>query len=133
MLGHGSGVYPVERAALDIRPVARGLGKLPASKKRALFLASGLRSEQTAHRAPRPVNCFELTLRPAMVALNAMGNAVVQRVGIVPAGDRYLVQSADEPPIETGAYNAACTATVAIEVMFALLGDLAIPLVVLPR
>lgn len=67
-----------------------------------------------------------------MVTLNPIGNAVVRIIGIVPAGEHHFVQSAEEPPIETGEYNAARTANGAIAAMLALQGIRTIPLMVLP-
>ena len=54
------------------------------------------RSEQTALLAARPIHLFYLALRPAILVLNSVGNAVVRMIGIEPASGRQLVQSAEE-------------------------------------
>jgi CBS domain containing-hemolysin-like protein len=54
------------------------------------------RPEQTALWAARPIHLFYLALRPAITALNAVGNAVVRLLGIEPASGHQLVQSAAE-------------------------------------
>ena len=67
------------------------------SSRRALFLISGQRLEQTAPRGPRPTYRRFQVLLPPIVALNAIGDAVVGTVGIEPASSHQLVQSGDEP------------------------------------
>ena len=54
------------------------------------------RPEQTAMLAAGPIHWFYLALRPAIVGLNAIGNAVVRAIGIDPASGHQLVQSAEE-------------------------------------
>lgn len=54
------------------------------------------RPEQTAMWAARPIHLFYLALRPAIVGLNTIGNAVVRLIGIEPASGHQLVQSAEE-------------------------------------
>ena len=54
------------------------------------------RPEQTAMRAAGPIHMFYLAFRPAIVALNTVGNAVVRLAGIQPASGHQLVQSAEE-------------------------------------
>jgi CBS domain containing-hemolysin-like protein len=54
------------------------------------------RPEQTALIAAGPIHLFYLALRPAIVALNAIGNAVVRMLGVEPASGHQLVQSAAE-------------------------------------
>ncbi|MCC7025275.1 MAG: HlyC/CorC family transporter [Thermomicrobiales bacterium] len=54
------------------------------------------RPEQTALWASGPIHLFYLALRPAITALNAVGNAVVRLLGIEPASGHQLVQSAAE-------------------------------------
>ncbi|MGH2617758.1 MAG: hemolysin family protein, partial [Thermomicrobiales bacterium] len=54
------------------------------------------RPEQTAMLVARPIHLFYLALRPAIVALNTIGNAVVRLIGIRPASGHQLVQSAEE-------------------------------------
>jgi putative membrane protein len=44
-------------------------------------------------------HCFSQALRPAIVAVDAIGNAVVSTIGIEPAGGHQLVQSSDEPRV----------------------------------
>jgi len=45
----------------------------------------------------RPAHSFYLALRPAIVALDAIGNAVVRTIGIEPAGGHQVVQLAEGP------------------------------------
>ena len=54
------------------------------------------RAEQTALLAARPIHLFYLALRPAILVLNSLGNAVVRMIGIEPASGHQLVQSAEE-------------------------------------
>lgn len=54
------------------------------------------RPEQTAMWAARPIHWFYIALRPAIVGLNKIGNAVVRLIGIDPASGHQLVQSAEE-------------------------------------
>lgn len=54
------------------------------------------RPEQTALWAAGPIHVFYLALRPAIVGLNSVGNAVVRLLGIEPASGHQLVQSAEE-------------------------------------
>jgi putative hemolysin len=54
------------------------------------------RAEQTALFVAAPIHWFYLALRPAIVALNAVGNRVVKLIGIEPASGHQLVQSAEE-------------------------------------
>lgn len=54
------------------------------------------RPEQTAMMAAGPIHWFYLAFRPAIVGLNAIGNAVVRAIGIDPASGHQLVQSAEE-------------------------------------
>ena len=54
------------------------------------------RPEQTALWVAGPIHLFYLALRPAIVALNTVGNAVVRLIGIQPASGHQLVQSAEE-------------------------------------
>jgi putative hemolysin len=54
------------------------------------------RPEQTALFAAGPIHLFYLALRPAIVGLNTVGNAVVRLIGIDPASGHQLVQSAEE-------------------------------------
>jgi CBS domain containing-hemolysin-like protein len=54
------------------------------------------RPEQTALWVAGPIHLFYLALRPAIVALNTVGNAVVRLIGIEPASGHQLVQSAEE-------------------------------------
>jgi CBS domain containing-hemolysin-like protein len=54
------------------------------------------RAEQTALWVAGPIHYFYLALRPAIVALNTIGNAVVRLIGIDPASGHQLVQSAEE-------------------------------------
>ena len=54
------------------------------------------RPEQTALWAAGPIHVFYLALRPAIVFLNTIGNAVVRAIGIEPASGHQLVQSAEE-------------------------------------
>ncbi len=54
------------------------------------------RPEQTALWAAGPIHFFYLALRPAIVFLNTIGNAVVRLIGIEPASGHQLVQSAEE-------------------------------------
>ena len=54
------------------------------------------RAEQTALRVAGPIHLFYLALRPAIVMLNTIGNAVVRLIGIEPASGHQLVQSAEE-------------------------------------
>lgn len=54
------------------------------------------RPEQTAMAAAGPIHWFYLAFRPAIVGLNAIGNAVVRAIGIDPASGHQLVQSAEE-------------------------------------
>jgi CBS domain containing-hemolysin-like protein len=54
------------------------------------------RPEQTALWAAGPIHLFYLALRPAIVALNTIGNAVVRLIGVEPASGHQLVQSAEE-------------------------------------
>jgi putative hemolysin len=54
------------------------------------------RPEQTALWAAAPIHLFYLALRPAIVFLNTIGNAVVRLIGIEPASGHQLVQSAEE-------------------------------------
>jgi CBS domain containing-hemolysin-like protein len=54
------------------------------------------RPEQTVLWAARPIHIFYLALRPAIVFLNTIGNAVVRAIGIEPASGHQLVQSAEE-------------------------------------
>ena len=54
------------------------------------------RPEQTALWVAAPIHLFYLALRPAIAALNAIGNAVVRLIGIEPASGHQLVQSAEE-------------------------------------
>jgi putative hemolysin len=54
------------------------------------------RAEQTALFVAAPIHWFYLALRPAIVALNAVGNRVVRMIGIEPASGHQLVQSAEE-------------------------------------
>lgn len=54
------------------------------------------RPEQTAMVAAGPIHWFYLAFRPAIVGLNAIGNAVVRAFGIDPASGHQLVQSAEE-------------------------------------
>lgn len=54
------------------------------------------RPEQTAMFAARPIHLFYLALRPAIIGLNTIGNAVVRLLGVEPASGHQLVQSAEE-------------------------------------
>ena len=53
------------------------------------------RPEQTALWAAAPIHVFYLALRPAIVFINTIGNAVVRAIGIEPASGHHLVQSAE--------------------------------------
>ena len=54
------------------------------------------RSESAALFVATPIRWFYLIFRPAIVALNAVGNGVVRLIGIQPASGHALVQSAEE-------------------------------------
>lgn len=65
------------------------------------------RPEQTAMFAARPIHLFYLALRPAIVGLNRIGNAVVRLIGVDPASGHQLVQSAEELRLAVDASRAA--------------------------
>jgi putative hemolysin len=54
------------------------------------------RPDQTAMLAAGPIHWFYLAFRPAIMALNALGNGVVHLLGIEPASGHQMVQSAEE-------------------------------------
>ncbi len=54
------------------------------------------RSESASIFVASPIQWFYLVFRPAIVALNTIGNAVVRLIGIQPAAGHALVQSAEE-------------------------------------
>jgi CBS domain containing-hemolysin-like protein len=54
------------------------------------------RPESTALRVAAPIRWFLVVFRPIVHVLNAVGNRVVQLVGIEPAAGHALVQSAEE-------------------------------------
>lgn len=54
------------------------------------------RAEQAALLAARPIHLFYLALRPAILILNSVGEAVVRMIGIELASGRQLAQSAEE-------------------------------------
>ncbi len=65
------------------------------------------RPEATALWAAAPIHAFYLALRPAIVGLNRIGNAVVSLIGIEPASGHQLVQSAEELRLSVDASRAA--------------------------
>lgn len=65
------------------------------------------RPEQTALWVAGPIHVFYLALRPAIVGLNRIGNAVVSLIGIEPASGHQLVQSAEELRLAVDASRAA--------------------------
>lgn len=67
------------------------------ANRRALFFIGGQRFRQGALCVERPVHRFCQELRPLIVALNAIGNAVVRTIEIEPASGHQHVQSRDEP------------------------------------
>ncbi len=54
------------------------------------------RAEETSMWVAAPIRGFEVIFRPAIAALNGIGNAVVKLFGIEPAAGHALVQSAEE-------------------------------------
>ena len=67
------------------------------SLRRALFLISGQRLERIAPCGARPEYRRYQVLLPPVVALNAIGDAVVGTVRIEPASSHQVGQSEDEP------------------------------------
>jgi putative membrane protein len=94
---HRSSVYLVDRGSPRV-PIAGASHRAAlGSFRRALFLTSGQHFEQTARCTVRRVYRFCQVLLPRIVALNAIGDAVVGTIGIEPASGQQLVQSGDEP------------------------------------
>lgn len=70
MLGHGSGVYPVECAALDIRPIARGAWRTASFKDACAILNP---------RAAIGANCApDNTARALLQSGTAAGNGYIE-------------------------------------------------------